>query len=89
VILVFYILQIFLVAHWRGRAAAGYYAPTLPVSGLYLWRYVGLLRPQARLMFIALTIPPLKRKIKRLRRELLEELDRTLMAHEEKTSVAQ
>jgi len=40
-------------------------------------------------MFIALTIPPLKRKIKRLRRELLEELDRTLMAHEEKTSVAQ
>jgi hypothetical protein len=89
VILVFYTLQIFLVAHWRGRAAAGYYAPTLPVSGIYLWRYVGLLRPQARLMFIALTIPPLTRKIKHLRRELLEELDRTLTAHEEKTSVPQ
>ena len=31
----FYAVQIFLVAHWRGRAAAGYYAPTLPVSGAY------------------------------------------------------
>ena len=83
----FYAVQIFLVAHWRGRAAAGYYAPTLPVSGAYLWRYVGLVRPQARLLFISLTIPALTRKIKRLRHALLEELDRTLTAYEERTSV--
>jgi hypothetical protein len=84
---VFYILQIFLMAHWRGRAAAGYYAPTLPVSGAYLWRYVRLIRPRARLMFISLTIPGLTRKIKRLRHTLLEELDRTLTAFEERMTV--
>jgi len=78
VILAFYILQIFLVAHFRGRAWAGYYAPTLPVSGWYLWRYSGLVRPQARLLFISLTIPGLKRKIQRLRQALLKELDLTL-----------
>jgi hypothetical protein len=83
----FYAVQIFLIAHWRGRAAAGYYAPTLPVSGAYLWRYVGLLQPQARVLLISLTIPPLTRKIKRLRGALLEELDRMLAAYEERTSV--
>jgi hypothetical protein len=83
----FYAIQIFLMAHFRGRAAAGYYAPSLPVSGAYLWRYVGLVRPQARLLFISLTIPALKRKIQRLRRALLEELDQTLASYEEKTSV--
>ena len=83
----FYAVQILLVAHWRGRAAAGYYAPTLPVSGAYLWRYAGLVRPQARLLFVSLTIPALTRKIKRLRHALLEELDQTLTSYEERTSV--
>jgi len=83
----FYALQIFLVAHWRGRAAAGYYAPTLPVSGAYLWRYVALVQPQARVLFISLTIPALTKRIKRLRHSILEELDRTLTAYEERTSV--
>jgi len=83
----FYVLQVFLVAHWRGRAAAGYYAPTLPFSGWYLWRYVGLVRPQARLLFISVTIPGLTRKIDRLRHALLEDLDRTLTSYEEKASV--
>ena len=87
VTLAFYILQIFLVAHTWGRAAAGYYAPSLPVSGWYLWRYAGLIRPQARLLFISLTIPALKRKIQRLRHALLNELDQTLTPIEEKTSV--
>ena len=84
----FYALQILLVAHWRGRAAAGYYAPTLLVSGIYLWRYRGLVRTQARPLFVSLTIPALTRKIKRLRHSLLEELDRTLESYEEKTSVS-
>jgi 1-acyl-sn-glycerol-3-phosphate acyltransferase len=88
VTLAFYILQIFLVAHLRGRAWAGYYAPTLPVSGGYLWRYAGLVRPQARLLFISLTIPALKRKIQRLRHALLKELDHTLTSIEEKTSLS-
>ena len=83
----FYALQIFLVAHWRGRVAAGYYAPTLPLSGWYLWRrYAGLVRPQARLLFIALTIPALKRKIRRIRHRLLTQLDQTLSSYEDKVS---
>jgi hypothetical protein len=85
----FYALQIFLVAHSRGRAAAGYYAPTLPISGGYLWRYVELVRPQARLLVISLTIPALKKKIKRLRHALLQELDQMLTSYEEKSSVPQ
>jgi hypothetical protein len=87
VILGFYTLQILLVAHSRGRAAAGYYAPTLPIAGAYLWRYAQLIRPQARVLFISLTIPGLRRKIQRLRHDLLEELDQTLSTYEEKTSV--
>ncbi len=78
VTLAFYILQIYLVEHSRGRAWAGYYAPSLPVSGLYLWRYAGLVRPKARLLFISLTIPALKRKIQHLRRTLMQELDQTV-----------
>ncbi|MGO8788250.1 MAG: hypothetical protein ACLQVL_12830 [Terriglobia bacterium] len=84
-----YAAQIFLVAHRLGRAAAGYYAPSLPVSGAYLlWRYVAMVRPQARLLFIALTIPALKRKIRRLQHALLEELDQLLTSYEERTAVA-
>jgi hypothetical protein len=85
VALVFYVLQIFLVAHWWGRAAAGYYAPTLPVSGAYLWRYVNLLRPQARRLFISLALPGLRRKIKRLRHLLAGELDRAFTTYENPT----
>jgi hypothetical protein len=75
VALAFYITQVFLVAHWWGRAAAGYYAPTLPVSGAYLWRYRWVLRRQARPVFISLTIPALTRKMKRLRQVPVKELD--------------
>lgn len=83
----FYAVQIFLVAHWWGRAAGGYYAPTLPLSGLYLWRYQGLVRTRARPLVVSLTIPGLARKIKRSRHALLEELDRALASYEEITSV--
>jgi len=82
----FYALQIYLMSHWRGRAAAGYYAPTLPVSGAYLWRYVELLRPKARLTLVSLTIPGLTSKIKRLRHDILKDLDQTLAAYEERSS---
>jgi hypothetical protein len=87
VLLTFYVFQIFLVAHYRGRAWAGYYAPSLPISGWYLWRYTGLVRPQARLLFVSLTIPALKRKIQHLRQTLLHDLDHALAFTEEKTSV--
>ena len=79
----FYTVQIFLVAHHWGRAAAGYYAPTLPVSGAYLFRYRWVLSRQARLALISLTIPSLTAKIKRLRHLLLKEIDQALGSCEE------
>lgn len=39
-----------LVGHLMGRAAAGYYAVMLPVSGVYLWRYAWLLRQRTRVL---------------------------------------
>jgi hypothetical protein len=74
----FYALQTFFVAHQWGRAVAGYYAPSLPISGVYLWRYARLARPQARVLLASLSIPTLRRKIKRLRRALCEEVDRAV-----------
>lgn len=44
IVLSSYTVQVFLVHFWWGRAVAGYYALTLPVSGAYLWRYRWLVR---------------------------------------------
>ena len=87
VVLACYATQIFLVAHWWGRAAAGYYAPTLPVTGAYLWRFVWLLRHQTRRLFKSLELSALTLRANRLRRAFLEELDQTLTAYEEKAGV--
>lgn len=45
-----YTLQIFVVNFWWGRAVAGFYALTLPVSGAYLWRYRWLIRQRAHVL---------------------------------------
>jgi hypothetical protein len=81
-----YTTQISLVAHWWGRAAAGYYAPTLPVTGAYLWRFLWVLRHQTRLLLKSLMLSALTLKANRLRRAFLGELDQTLTAYEEKAS---
>jgi hypothetical protein len=73
-----YTVQIYLVAHRWGRAAAGYYAPSLPASGLYLWRYAWLLQHQTRLLFSSLMIPAATRKAKRLRNDFLKEFEEAL-----------
>jgi hypothetical protein len=48
IVLGFYAAQIAGIEHALGRSAAGYYAPTLPLSGIYLWRYVRRLRRPGR-----------------------------------------
>lgn len=88
VTLAFYVFQVLLVSRWLGRAAAGYYLPTLPVTGAYLWRYMGLVRSQARLLFISMTIPGITKKTIRMRQALLEELDQTLAPYEENARAA-
>ncbi len=52
VVLALYIVQILLCDWLVSRAAAGYYAVTLPLSGLYVWRYVLLLRHSTRFLFL-------------------------------------
>jgi hypothetical protein len=87
VVLGCYALQTLLVAHWWGRAGAGYYAPALLVTGAYLWRFWWLVRHQTRLLFISFNIPSLTAKALRLRRAVLEELDQTLAVYEENSGV--
>jgi hypothetical protein len=87
IVLAGYAAQVYLVAHRWGRAAGGYYAPTLPATGLYLWRYAWVLEHRTRLLFVSLTIPATTRRAKRLRDTLLEELDKALAGYEAEANV--
>jgi hypothetical protein len=78
-----YAVQILLVAYLLGRSLAGYYAPTLPVTGLYLWRYLWLLRHRTRVAFLALLLPAQARRLRRRRQRFVAELSETLQAHAE------
>jgi hypothetical protein len=75
VVLGCYAFEVFLVARFWGRRAAGYYAPTLPLSGLYLWRYAWLLRHRTRFAFLSLNLSAETAKTKRLRKDLLHEIN--------------
>jgi hypothetical protein len=76
-----YAVQILLVDYLLGRSWAGYYAPTLPLTGLYLWRYLWLLRHRTRVAFRALLLPRQARRLRRRRQEFVAELNQTLQAH--------
>jgi len=80
--------QILLVAHLLGRPVAGYYAPALPLSGLYLWRYAWLLRHRTRPVLLALTLPAQAAKVRRMRKELVAEVNQHLALHAETLGVA-
>ena len=88
VVLGFYTFQVLLLAHFEGRAAAGYYAPTLPLTGAYLLRYVWLLRHRTRLAVLELLMPAQTRKARRMRSQFLQEIDRSLRVHEEALGVS-
>jgi hypothetical protein len=75
--------QILVVAYLLGRSAAGYYAPTLPVTGLYAWRYFWLLRHRTRVTCLALLLPAQARGLLRRRQELVAEFDETLRTQAE------
>jgi len=83
VVLGSYIVEVFLVARFWGRRAAGYYLPTLPLSGLYLWRYAGLLRHQARIAFLSFTLHVEVAGTARLRKEFLHEINQALSLYAE------
>lgn len=75
VVLACYTGQIVLVDRILGRAAAGYYALTLPVSGIYLWRYGWLLRRRTRILLLGIRGSMLRRASAKTHEQLLAELD--------------
>jgi len=78
-----YIVQVFLVARVWGRRGAGYYLPTLPLSGLYLWRYAWLLRHQTRIAFHSFNLALEAAGTTRLRKDFLHDINQALTHHAE------
>jgi glycerol-3-phosphate O-acyltransferase / dihydroxyacetone phosphate acyltransferase len=76
-----YTLQISVANFWWGRAVAGYYALTLPVSGAYLWRYRWLIRRRVRVLVRKVLHPAMLSRVARERETILrrfnQELERT------------
>ncbi len=70
-----YIVQVSLCARWWGRAAAGYYALTLPFSGLILWRFSRLFRTRIRLALLARSLPRRAEILRGLRKQFIERLN--------------
>lgn len=70
--------QVALVDHFLGRAAAGYYAVTLPVSGAYLFRYAWLVRRRTRVLLAGPRGAVLERVASRNRAQFFEKLDAIL-----------
>jgi hypothetical protein len=73
-----YTVQIFVAHFWWGRAAAGYYALTLPVSGAYLWRYRWLIRRRTHVLVRKALHPANLARVARDRKEILERFSQEL-----------
>lgn len=74
VVVASYVLQVALVYHFWGRGTAGYYAPALPVTGLYLCRYAWLVKNRVRLAFLGMRVRGETENVARLRSLLVEEV---------------
>jgi len=75
VALAFYVAQTWACRHFLGRAAAGYYVVSLPLSAAYLARYGWLLRHRTRFVILAASLPAQSAKLARLQKQLLSGLD--------------
>jgi 1-acyl-sn-glycerol-3-phosphate acyltransferase len=73
--LVFYAAQVLATDHFLGRVAAGYYALSLPLSALYLWRYAWLLEHRSRLLLLHSRASRRSARAREKRRELVRELN--------------
>ena len=82
-VLACYAVQIEVCHHFLGRVAAGYYAVSLPASGLFLWRYTWLLRHRTRLLYHAARTGSQQAKLRRMRKEFLREFDAARDAYAE------
>lgn len=70
-----YTVQVLLCAHLLGRAAAGYYVLTLPMTGVYLWRYWWLVRHRTRLLFLSAGLERRSDKLRNARKHFIEEMN--------------
>ena len=75
ILLASYAGAIALVNLWFGRSDAGYYAVTLPLSGIYLWRYTWLWRHKTRLLLQDLFTPGHEVRLRRMRKQLLAQVE--------------
>ncbi|TAM79196.1 MAG: hypothetical protein EPN47_19500 [Acidobacteria bacterium] len=73
-----YTLQIFVVHFWWGRAVAGYYALTLPVTGAYLWRYRWLIRRRVHVLVRKALHPARMSHLTRQRENILRKFNREI-----------
>jgi 1-acyl-sn-glycerol-3-phosphate acyltransferase len=87
-VLACYAGAIALVNHWFGRSTAGYYAVTLPTSGLYLWRYTWLWRHRTRLLLQDLVAPLVESRLRRMRKELIARVGAARNAYADVLAVA-
>jgi hypothetical protein len=78
IVLSSYTLQVFLVHFWWGRAVAGYYTLTLPVSGAYLWRYRWLVRRRIHVLFRKALHSASSARVARARENILGRFSREL-----------
>ncbi len=83
-----YAAAVALAHHWFGRSAAGYYAVTLPASGLYLWRYAWLWRHRTRLLVQDLFAPADESRLHRMRRGLTAQVEAARNAYADTLGVA-
>ncbi len=83
-----YAAQISICARVLGRTAAGIYAPSLPLSGAYLWRYRWLLRHRTRNALAAILGPPQAAKLRQRRRRLVADLQKDLNTYADALGVA-
>ena len=78
IVLSSYTVQVFLVHFWWGRAVAGYYTLTLPVSGAYLWRYRWLVRRRIHALIRKALHPFSSARVARERENILEKFSHAL-----------
>ncbi len=88
VLLIFYIAQILVCDYFLSRAAAGYYALSLPVTALYVWRYVLLIRRSTRFLYLRALAPRQTTLAREKRRRFVRELDAARNAYVEAIGLA-
>jgi hypothetical protein len=74
--------------HWFGRSTAGYYAVSLPSTGVYLWRYARLWRHRTRLLLEDSFAAAVEGRLRRMRKELITRLEAARNAYADALGVA-